>query len=231
LGPERFFAEQARRELPAGVATGLAWTETGGEVLYIEAVALPGGEGLTLTGQLGEVMRESARAAQSYIWSKAAELGFSEESMRTGGVHIHVPAGAIPKDGPSAGVAMAAALVSMYAGQPTDRDTAMTGEITLTGLVLPIGGVKEKVLAARRAGITRVILPEQNAKDLPELPEEVREGMQFVLARRIEDVLAAAIPALAERLSGVASIRYADTGNGRAAAARAEREDEPTESR
>jgi ATP-dependent Lon protease len=212
------------------VATGLAWTETGGEVLYIEAVALPGGKDLTLTGQLGEVMRESAKAAQSYIWSKAAELGLSQESIRAGGVHIHVPAGAIPKDGPSAGVAMATALVSMYAGEPMQRDTAMTGEITLTGLVLPIGGVKEKVLAARRAGISRVILPEQNAKDLAELPEEVRQGMQFVLARRIEDVLAAAIPALAERLAGVAAPRTADTGNGRAAAA-ARQDDEPAERR
>ncbi len=141
--------------------------------------------------------------------------------MRTSGVHIHVPAGAIPKDGPSAGVAMAAALASMYAGEPTARDTAMTGEITLTGLVLPVGGIKEKVLAARRAGLNTVILPEQNAKDLPELPDDVRAEMKFVLAHRIEDALAAAIPALAERLSGVAHIRYAEpAGNGRPAAAK-----------
>jgi ATP-dependent Lon protease len=206
LGTERFLVEQARQNLPAGVATGLAWTDAGGEVLYVEAVELPGGRDLTLTGQLGEVMRESARAAQSYIWSQAPQLGLSAESLRSSGVHIHVPAGAIPKDGPSAGVAMATALASMYSKQPARSDTAMTGEITLTGLVLPIGGVKEKVLAARRAGIHRVILPEQNGKDLNDLPEDVRRQMQFVLARRIEDVLAAAIPSLAGRLSNVTRI-------------------------
>lgn len=220
LGPERFLEERARQELPAGVATGLAWTETGGEVLYIEAVELPGGRDLTLTGQLGDVMRESARAAQSYLWSRAELLGLPAEKLRTSGAHIHVPAGAIPKDGPSAGVAMATALTSMYTGEPTRNDTAMTGEITLTGLVLPIGGVKEKVLAARRAGIRRVILPEQNGKDLRELPDEIRGEMQFILASRVEEVLAAAIPALAERLSKITGVRYADppTGNGRAAA-------------
>ncbi len=222
LGPERFFLEKARETLPPGVATGLAWTETGGEVLYIEAVELPGGRDLMLTGQLGDVMKESARAAQSYVWSQAAQLGLSEESIRSSGVHIHVPAGAIPKDGPSAGVAMATALASMYSHQATDSNTAMTGEITLTGLVLPVGGIKEKVLAARRAGVTTVILPEQNAKDLPELPDDVRSEMRFVLARRVEDVLAAAIPALAERLSAVARVRYAELpqGNGQAAAAK-----------
>jgi ATP-dependent Lon protease len=234
LGTERFFMEEARKDQPPGVATGLAWTETGGEVLYVEALALPGGSGLTLTGQLGEVMRESARAAQSYIWSQAARFGISEEALRTGGVHVHVPAGAIPKDGPSAGVAMATALASMYTGQAARSDTAMTGEITLTGLVLPIGGVKEKVLAARRAGILRVVLPEDNAKDLRELPDEVRREMQFVLARRIEDVLAATIPALAERVADTAEVRLAETpaqrGNGRqdgARAAQPQRQAEP----
>ncbi len=224
LGPERFFLERARETLPPGVSTGLAWTETGGEVLYIEALALPGGRDLMLTGQLGEVMRESARAAQSYIWSQAAALGISEESLKSSGVHIHVPAGAIPKDGPSAGVAMATALASMYTGEPARGDTAMTGEITLTGLVLPIGGVKEKVLAARRAGITTVILPEQNAKDLRELPDEVRGEMKFVLASRIEDALSVAIPALADRLKGVAKVRYAEApqANGKKVAAKGE---------
>jgi len=219
LGPERFFLERARESLPPGVATGLAWTETGGEVLYIEALALPGGRDLLLTGQLGEVMRESARAAQSYIWSQAARLGISEESMRSSGVHIHVPAGAIPKDGPSAGVAMAAAVTSMYTGEATQGEIAMTGEITLTGLVLPVGGIKEKVLAARRAGIKTVILPEQNGKDLRELPDEVRAEMKFVLAKRIEDALSVAIPAMTERLSDVARIRYAEPtgGNGQSA--------------
>ncbi len=221
LGPERFFLERARTDLPPGVATGLAWTEAGGDVLYIEAVALPGGKDLILTGQLGEVMRESARAAQSYIWSRARQLGLSEESLRSSGVHIHVPAGAIPKDGPSAGVAMATALASMYANQPARSDTAMTGEITLTGLVLPIGGVKEKVLAARRSGIRRVILPEENAKDLSELPDEVRHELEIILAARIEDVLSAAIPALSDRLANVAHLRIAEPGpNGRGEAAK-----------
>jgi ATP-dependent Lon protease len=222
LGPERFFLERARQDLPPGVATGLAWTEAGGEVLYIEAVDLPGGRDLTLTGQLGEVMRESARAAQSYIWSQAAKLGISEETLRGSGVHIHVPAGAIPKDGPSAGVAMATALASMYSRHAARSDTAMTGEITLTGLVLPVGGIKEKMLAARRAGIRRVILPEQNGKDLSELPDEVRSEMEFILAGRIEDVLASAIPNLAERLASAAHVTVvgqgAEDGNGRIAA-------------
>ncbi len=200
------------------MAAGLAWTEAGGEVLYVEALELPGGRDLTLTGQLGEVMRESARAAQSYIWSQAARLGLAEEKLRSSGVHIHVPAGAVPKDGPSAGVAMATALASMYTRLPARGDTAMTGEITLTGLVLPIGGVKEKVLAARRAGITRVILPEQNEKDLRDLGGDVRKEMEFIFARRIEDVLSAAIPALAPRLA--ASDKSSETksttdGNGR----------------
>ncbi len=228
LGVERFHTEEARRDQPAGVATGLAWTEAGGEVLYVEAVALPGGSGLTLTGQLGEVMRESARAAQSYIWSRAQALGIAEDSLRTGGVHVHVPAGAIPKDGPSAGVAMATALTSMYTGQPARGDTAMTGEITLTGLVLPVGGIKEKVLAARRAGILRVILPADNAEDLGELPDEVRAEMEFVLAKRIEDALAAAIPQLTERLGESAKLVIAEppkaSGNGRQGAS----ESQPT---
>jgi ATP-dependent Lon protease len=201
LGPERFSFELTRQQLPPGVATGLAWTETGGDVLYIEATLLPAGRGLTLTGQLGDVMQESARAAQSYIWAHAAELGIDEAVIRRSGVHIHVPAGAIPKDGPSAGITMATALASVYTKQPARSDTAMTGEITLTGLVLPIGGVKEKVLAARRAGIRQVILPKENEKDLRELPEHVRAEMQFVLAERIEDVFKAALPELRQRLT------------------------------
>jgi ATP-dependent Lon protease len=201
LGPELFFQEQVRREMPPGVATGLAWTEAGGDVLYIEATLLPEGRTLMLTGQLGDVMQESAKAARSYIWSHADELGIDPGQFRRAGVHIHVPAGAIPKDGPSAGITMATALASLYSGCPARNDTAMTGEITLTGLVLPIGGVKEKVLAARRAGLQRVILPKENEKDLRELPDHVRAEMAFVLAERIEDVLAAAIPQLAERLT------------------------------
>ncbi|HSF31736.1 MAG TPA: endopeptidase La [Candidatus Tectomicrobia bacterium] len=201
LGAELFFQEQARREMPPGVAAGLAWTEAGGDVLYIEATLLPEGRTLTLTGQLGDVMQESAKAARSYIWSHADDLGIDPGQFRRSGVHIHVPAGAIPKDGPSAGITMATALASLYTNCPARSDTAMTGEITLTGLVLPIGGVKEKVLAARRSGIRCVILPKENQKDLRDLPEHVRAEMEFILVERIEDVLAAAIPQLAERLT------------------------------
>jgi ATP-dependent Lon protease len=200
LGPPVFPQDELRKEQPPGVATGLAWTETGGEVLYVEATLLPGGKGLTITGQLGEVMQESARAAQSYIWSHAEDFGVDPATFKDSGVHIHVPAGAIPKDGPSAGVTMVTALASLYTGTPARTDTAMTGEITLTGLVLPIGGVKEKTLAARRAGVRRVILPRGNEKDLRELPEEVRREVEFILADRVEDVLHAAIPQMRERL-------------------------------
>ena len=200
LGPEQFTLEEARRNVPPGVATGLAWTESGGDVLYIEASLLPGGKGLTLTGQLGEVMQESVKAAQSYIWSHAAELGVDPEVFKTNGVHVHVPAGAIPKDGPSAGVTMAVALTSVYTGVPARSDTAMTGEMTLTGLVLPIGGIKEKVLAARRAGIKRVVLPKANKKDLRELPDAVRADTEFVFADRIDQVLEALLPKAADGL-------------------------------
>jgi ATP-dependent Lon protease len=200
LGPEIFPAEQARRNLPPGVSTGLAWTETGGDVLYVEATLLPGGRGLTLTGQLGKVMQESARAAQSYVWAHADELGVEQTLFRRSGVHVHVPAGAVPKDGPSAGITMATCLASVYTNHPVREDTAMTGEITLAGLVLPVGGIKEKMLAARRAGIRRVILPKENEKDLRELPEPVRQEMEFVLVERIDEALRVAIPPLAEML-------------------------------
>jgi ATP-dependent Lon protease len=200
LGPEPFTLEEARRNVPPGVATGLAWTESGGDVLYIEASLLPGGKGLTLTGQLGEVMQESVKAAQSYIWSHAAELGVDQDVFNKSGVHVHVPAGAIPKDGPSAGVTMAVALTSVYTGVPARSDTAMTGELTLTGLVLPIGGIKEKVLAARRAGIKRIVLPKANKKDLRELPDPVRADTEFIFADRIDQVLEALLPKLADRL-------------------------------
>ena len=200
LGPEAVHQEQTRKQMPPGVATGLAWTEAGGDVLYIEATLLPDGKGLTITGQLGEVMQESAKAAQSYVWSHADLLGIDPATFKNSGVHVHVPAGAIPKDGPSAGVTMVTALTSLYSKSPARTDTAMTGEVTLTGLVLPIGGVKEKVLAARRAGIKRVILPRPNQKDLRDIPEPVRSEMEFVYADRVEDVLIAAIPDLAKRL-------------------------------
>jgi ATP-dependent Lon protease len=205
LGPEMTAPEKMRQKLPAGVAPGLAWTETGGDMLYVEATLLPDGKGLTLTGQLGDVMQESVKAAQSYIWAHAEEFGINPELFKTQGLHVHVPAGAIPKDGPSAGITTAVALASIYTKLPARADTAMTGEITLTGLVLPIGGVKEKVLAARRAGIKRVLLPRTNEKDLGELPEEVRNEMEFVRVDRVEEVLEATIPGLKERLATAVS--------------------------
>jgi ATP-dependent Lon protease len=199
LGPEKFRPEQARRHQSPGVATGLAWTEAGGEVLYVEASVLPDGKGVRLTGHLGDVMRESARAAQAYMWSHADQFGIDPALFHTAGVHIHVPAGAVPKDGPSAGVAMVTALASAYGRVPARSDTAMTGEITLSGWVLPVGGIKEKVLAARRAGIRRVILPHDNEKDLTDLPKEIRQEIDFVLVDRIEQALAAVVPGLAVR--------------------------------
>jgi ATP-dependent Lon protease len=204
LGPEPFTQDAMRKTLPAGVATGLAWTETGGDVLYIEATLLKDGKDLTLTGQLGDVMKESVRAAQSWVWSHAEELGIDPQRFKDSGVHVHVPAGAIPKDGPSAGITMAVALTSVYSKVPARSDTAMTGEITLTGLVLPIGGLKEKVLAARRAGIKRVIIPKANEKDLRDLPDQVRAEMEFIPAERIEQVLEAAVPQVGEKLRLVA---------------------------
>jgi len=199
LGPERFSPEEARKDVPAGVATGLAWTEAGGDVLYIEAALLKDGKGLSLTGQLGEVMQESAKTAQSYIWSHASQLSIDQSMFRRYGVHVHVPAGGIPKDGPSAGVTMTTALTSLYTGLPVRSDTAMTGEVTLSGLVLPVGGIKEKMLAARRLGIRRVIIPKQNEKDLRDLPVDARNEMEFILAGHVHEVLRAAIPGISEQ--------------------------------
>ena len=193
LGAPRFYPEEARKELPTGVATGMAWTEMGGALLFIEATLLPGGQGLTLTGQLGEVMQESARAARSYLWSHAAEFQIDQQMFKSYGVHLHVPAGAIPKDGPSAGVAITSALASLMTGRLVRSDTAMTGEITLSGLVFPVGGIKEKVLAAHRAGIRRVVLPERNEADTEEIPEDVRRELEFVYVSRITDALAATL--------------------------------------
>ena len=192
LGAERFMPEEARKNIPVGVATGLAWTPTGGDVLYIETTLLPGSHEVSLTGQLGEVMQESARAARSYLWSHAESMGLDISRFKRNGVHIHVPSGAIPKDGPSAGVTMATALASSYVGKPVRSDTAMTGEISLAGLVLPVGGIKEKVLAAHRAGIRRIILPKPNEKDLKDVPQEVRDDLTFILAERVEEVLRSA---------------------------------------
>jgi ATP-dependent Lon protease len=196
LGAPRFYPEEARKELPAGVATGMAWTEMGGQVLFIEATLLPGGSGFSITGQLGEVMQESARAARSYLWSHAAEFGIDPEMFKGYGVHLHVPAGAIPKDGPSAGVTITSALASLYTGRRVRPDTAMTGEITLSGLVFPVGGIKEKVLSAHRAGIRRIILPARNEADIEDIPEDVRRELEIVLVTRIGEAIDAALEKL-----------------------------------
>ncbi len=195
LGPPRNQAEVAIRTSRPGVATGVAWTETGGDVLFVEATLIPGGhENLILTGQLGNVMQESARAAVSHIRANAREFGVDPDFFDRHDLHVHVPAGAIPKDGPSAGVTMATAILSALRRESVRQDVAMTGEITLSGLVLPVGGIREKVLAARRHGIRTFILPERNLSDLTELPEEVRKTMTFVPAAVIEEVLRVALP-------------------------------------
>jgi ATP-dependent Lon protease len=218
LGPARFRSEGSFRLSRPGVATGLAWTEVGGDVLYIEAVLLPGGGGhLTLTGQLGSVMQESARAALSHVRQQAAALGITPETLTKQDLHIHVPAGAIPKDGPSAGVTMATAIVSAARGVPVRSDVAMTGEITLSGLVLPVGGIREKSLAARRQGIKTIVLPEGNLQDLSELPEEVRRDLTFVPATTLEDVLKVALPEAVN--VGTPATGASSTGSAPAAAA------------
>ena len=188
LGPRKFAADARKRTADPGVATGLAYTPVGGDVLFIEATAYPGKGRLTVTGQLGEVMQESAQAAHSWVRSHAVELGLERDWFAVNDVHLHVPAGAVPKDGPSAGVTMATAMVSLVRGTPVDDEVGMTGEITLTGQVLPIGGVREKVLAAQRAGLKRVILPLENAHDLEDLPAETRAELEFVLVDHVEEV-------------------------------------------
>jgi ATP-dependent Lon protease len=194
LGPRKFEAEVAMRSSVPGVATGLAWTPVGGDILFVEAARMPGSGRLILTGQLGEVMKESAQAALSLVKARSSELGIpAAESLEKSDIHVHVPAGATPKDGPSAGVAMFVALASLRTGRPVRSDVAMTGEISLRGLVLPIGGVKEKVLAALRAGITTVMLPERNRRDLEEIPADAREKLKFVWMERVDDALAAAL--------------------------------------
>jgi len=196
LGPPRFRREVAFRTSRPGVATGVAWTETGGDVLFVEATLLPGGrQNVTLTGQLGNVMQESARAAVSHIRAHAVELGIEANFLDHHDLHIHVPAGAIPKDGPSAGVTMATAILSAARNEAVREDIAMTGEITLSGLVLPVGGIREKALAARRYGLKTFVLPERNTPDLEELPPEVRGEMTFVPVRSLDEVLKVALPA------------------------------------
>jgi len=193
LGPRKFESEIRMRTSVPGVATGLAWTPTGGDILFVEAARVPGKDGLILTGQLGDVMKESARAAVSLMKGRLDRLGVHPKDLEGSDLHIHVPAGAIPKDGPSAGVAMFVALSSLLAGRTVRNDSAMTGEISLRGLVLPIGGVKEKSLAALRAGITTVLLPARNRKDLEDIPASAREQLEFVFMETVDDALAAAL--------------------------------------
>ena len=189
LGPEKFKSDKGRENLPAGVAAGLAWTEAGGDVLYVEATFTHKDDKVILPGHLGQVMQESAKAARSYIWAHADQLGVDRKRIEERGVHIHVPAGAVPKDGPSAGVTMATALISAYSDRIVRDDLAMTGELTLSGLVLPVGGIKEKLLAAHRAGMRHIILPQDNEADLAKLPDAVREDLQITLAAHLDDVL------------------------------------------
>ncbi len=193
LGPVKFFSDIAERTSVPGVATGLAWTPTGGDIIFIEATKMKGKKSLTLTGSLGDVMKESAQAALSYIRSKAKELNIAEDFFEENDIHLHVPAGAIPKDGPSAGVTMYTALSSLLTGKPVRSDIAMTGEITLRGAVLPVGGIKEKVLAAKRAGITKVILPKKNENNLEDVPESIKQGMEFFLVDTMDGVIEKAL--------------------------------------
>ncbi|MHB9154317.1 MAG: endopeptidase La, partial [Endomicrobiales bacterium] len=206
LGPVRFFSEVAERTNKPGVAIGLAWTQTGGDIIFIEATKMKGKKILTLTGQLGDIMKESAQAALSYIRSQATNLGIPDDFFENYDIHIHVPAGAIPKDGPSAGVTMAVALASLLTDRTVTPYLAMTGEITLRGNVLPVGGIKEKVLAAKRAGIRTVLLPQKNEKDIEEVPPEVRKDLKIAFIDSIEDAIDKAlekVPAKAHEVSHV----------------------------
>ena len=196
LGPEKFNREAHRDTQQQGVAAGLAWTESGGDVLYVEASLMPKEENIILTGQLGQVMQESAKTARSYIWRICSQLGIDPQDIEAHGVHIHVPAGAVPKDGPSAGVTIATAIASAYSQHPVDSRVAMTGELTLTGLVLPVGGIKEKVLAAHRAGFTHLVIPRDNQTDLTQLPDSVSEDLTFTFANELADVFSVALPGL-----------------------------------
>jgi ATP-dependent Lon protease len=200
LGPQKYMPEVAERTAEPGVATGLAWTPVGGDILFIEATRMPGKGSLVLTGQLGEVMKESAQAAMSFVRSKAKWLGIEENFLEKTDIHVHIPAGAIPKDGPSAGVTMFIALASMLTSKPVRPDVAMTGEITLRGTVLPVGGIKEKVLAAHRAGIKRVIMPDRNQKDIVDVPPQARKEMEFIFVKRMDELLPLALTEMPDRL-------------------------------
>jgi ATP-dependent Lon protease len=204
LGHIKFYSEIAERTKYSGVATGLAWTSTGGDIIFVEATKMQGKGNLSLTGQLGDVMKESAQAALSYIRSKAQDFNIPGDFFEKQDLHIHVPQGAIPKDGPSAGITMMVALVSLLTDKPVRNDVAMTGEITLRGLVLPIGGVKEKVLAAKRAGIKSVMLPKMNEKDLEDVPETVKENMKFKFIERVDEAVEYALKHPAEEAPATA---------------------------
>jgi ATP-dependent Lon protease len=193
LGKRRFYDDVAERIDRPGVATGLVWTPTGGEIIFVEAALTPGKGELKLTGQLGEVMKESAAAALSYLKARAADVGIEPSMFDKYDIHIHVPAGAQPKEGPSAGITVLTAMASILTGRPVRDDVAMTGEITLRGRVLPIGGIKEKVLGAHRAGLRRVLLPRRNEADLDDIPSDLRKEMQFVMVDAIDEVLRQAL--------------------------------------
>ncbi|MEO0084588.1 MAG: S16 family serine protease, partial [candidate division WOR-3 bacterium] len=188
LGPPKYFSEVAARQGITGVSTGLAVTPFGGEILFIEATRMKGQKGLLLTGSLGDVMKESAQAALSYIRSNSEKFKINEDFFTNSDIHIHIPSGATPKDGPSAGIAISAALLSLLKNIPIDPHIAMTGEITLTGRVLPVGGIKQKIIAANRAGIKTVLLPAENKKDLIEIPENVKKNLNFIFVKSIKDV-------------------------------------------
>jgi len=193
LGPRSFEREGAAAEDAVGVATALAWTQFGGEILFVEALDSPGPGGLKLTGQIGEVMRESAEAAVTYVKAHAGELGIDPKSFSERSIHVHLPAGAVQKDGPSAGLALVIAIASLMTGRPADHTVAMTGEITLTGKVLAIGGLKDKAIAAHRAGISKIIVPQRNMEELEQLPDEVRKGLEFLPVQRISEAIAIAL--------------------------------------
>jgi ATP-dependent Lon protease len=221
LGIPRYAVEEAEKMPEVGVATGLAWTATGGDLMTVEALRMPGTGRLTVTGQLGEVMRESVDAAYSYVRSRAAQLGIPDTDFREYDLHIHLPAGAIPKDGPSAGITLTLTIASTLSGRPVRRDVAMTGEVTLRGKVLEIGGVKEKVLAAYRAGLREVIMPKSNEKDLRDVPAEVKENMAFTFVERMDEVLhLALLPAPL----GVADVTEPEPSPGITGSTRRERE-------
>jgi ATP-dependent Lon protease len=223
LGVQKFRYGEAEREDQVGVVTGLAWTEVGGELLTIEALMMPGKGKMTVTGNLRDVMKESISAASSYVRSRAPQIGVKPPMFDRKDIHVHVPEGATPKDGPSAGIAMATAIVSVLTGIPVKRDVAMTGEVTLRGRVLPIGGLKEKLLAALRGGIKKVLIPEENVKDLAEIPDNVKSGLELVPVSHVDDVLKHALvrqptaiewDELAEEAAAAARAKAGEAGEG-----------------